>query len=117
MSLKNIIAITGSSGKTTTKEMLASILQTQYKTFKSIANGNDAWYTSLYKKTIESSDHEAVVLEYGLRKNKLIEVYKLTEESIEGEPGMEYVLVTTEQRTSGKWKKTEKKYKASEYYK
>ena len=56
-------------------------------------------------------------IEYGLRKNKLIEVYKLTEESIEGEPGMEYVLVTTEQRTSGKWKKTEKKYKASEYYK
>jgi UDP-N-acetylmuramoyl-tripeptide--D-alanyl-D-alanine ligase len=68
MNKKPIIAITGSSGKTTTKEMLASILNTQYKTFKSIANGNDAWYTSQYKKIIKSSDYEAIVLEYGLSK-------------------------------------------------
>ncbi|MGG4132138.1 UDP-N-acetylmuramoyl-tripeptide--D-alanyl-D-alanine ligase [Paenibacillus illinoisensis] len=64
---KPIIAITGSSGKTTTKEMIASILQTRWRTFKSIENGNDTWFTSQYKKQIKSF-HKAVVLEYGMRK-------------------------------------------------
>lgn len=80
-----VIAITGSSGKTTTKEMIAAILQkrwnmfksnqngndiwviqSRYKIFKSIQNGNDVWYTSQYAEQIDSS-YQAVVLEYGLR--------------------------------------------------
>ncbi|PQP85623.1 UDP-N-acetylmuramoyl-tripeptide--D-alanyl-D-alanine ligase [Paenibacillus sp. AR247] len=64
---KPIIAITGSAGKTTTKEMLASILKQRWKTFKSFENGNDTWYTSQYKKQIRSAD-QAVVLEYGMKK-------------------------------------------------
>lgn len=64
---KPIIAITGSSGKTTTKEMIASILQTRWRTFKSIENGNDTWFTSQYKKQINSC-YKAVVLEYGMKK-------------------------------------------------
>ncbi|MBP1989177.1 UDP-N-acetylmuramoyl-tripeptide--D-alanyl-D-alanine ligase [Paenibacillus eucommiae] len=61
-----IIAITGSAGKTTTKEMLASILQRRWKTFKSFQNGNDVWFTTQYTKQINAS-HRAVVLEYGMK--------------------------------------------------
>ncbi|MBM7647424.1 UDP-N-acetylmuramoyl-tripeptide--D-alanyl-D-alanine ligase [Bacillus ectoiniformans] len=60
-----VIAVTGSSGKTTTKEMTASILHQRFKTFKSRENGNDVWFTSQYVKQIEESD-EAIVLEYGM---------------------------------------------------
>ncbi|KQY80780.1 hypothetical protein ASD24_17815 [Paenibacillus sp. Root52] len=63
---KPIVAITGSSGKTTTKEMIASILQTRWRTFKSVENGNDTWFTSQYKRQI-TSYHKAVVLEYGMK--------------------------------------------------
>ncbi|WP_282943077.1 UDP-N-acetylmuramoyl-tripeptide--D-alanyl-D-alanine ligase [Paenibacillus sp. RC67] len=62
-----IIAITGSAGKTTTKEMLAAILQRKWKVFKSYQNGNNLWYTKQYKKQINSL-HEAIVLEYGLKR-------------------------------------------------
>lgn len=80
-----VIAITGSSGKTSTKEMVAAILQNRrsmakptpnetgvyfmpnrWRIFKSIQNGNDVWFTSQYAKMIDSSYH-ALVLEYGLR--------------------------------------------------
>ncbi|WP_052948034.1 UDP-N-acetylmuramoyl-tripeptide--D-alanyl-D-alanine ligase [Aneurinibacillus tyrosinisolvens] len=60
-----VIAITGTSGKTTVKEMVASILQTKWNTFKSRENGNDLWFTSQYAQQINES-HEAVVLEFGL---------------------------------------------------
>lgn len=60
-----IIAITGSSGKTTTKEMISSILQRRWRIFKSIENGNDVWFTSQYAKQIDSS-YQALVLEYGM---------------------------------------------------
>lgn len=36
-----VVAITGSSGKTTTKEMLSCVLQTTYKTHKSLLNHNN----------------------------------------------------------------------------
>ena len=36
-----VIGITGSNGKTTTKELLASVLNKQYKTFKSYKNNNN----------------------------------------------------------------------------
>ncbi|PGU52819.1 hypothetical protein COD72_20715 [Bacillus cereus] len=64
---KPIIAITGTSGKTTTKEMIYSILCIKYKTFKSFQNGNDVWYTSQYVNQINSS-YDAIVLEYGMFK-------------------------------------------------
>lgn len=63
---KPIIAITGDAGKTTTKEMIASILQTKYAVFKSYKNGNDLWFTKQYAASIQE-EHEAIVLEYGLR--------------------------------------------------
>ncbi|MCF8566248.1 UDP-N-acetylmuramoyl-tripeptide--D-alanyl-D-alanine ligase [Alicyclobacillus tolerans] len=60
-----VIAITGSAGKTTTKEMLASILQTRWKIFKSASNLNFINHTATYAKQINAS-HRAVVLEYGM---------------------------------------------------
>ena len=52
--------------------MVASILKRRWKTFKSIENGNDVWYTSQYVKQIDSSYH-AIVLEYGLTHSGNIE--------------------------------------------
>lgn len=64
-SSRPIIAITGSAGKTTTKEMLASILRTRWNVFKSVGNMNFYNHTMQYKKQI-TPKHRAVVLEYGM---------------------------------------------------
>lgn len=64
-SRRPVIAITGSAGKTTTKEMLASILKTRWNVFKSIGNMNFYNHTMKYKKQI-MPQHRAVVLEYGM---------------------------------------------------
>lgn len=66
MHSRPVIAITGDAGKTTTKEMIAFILQTKYAVFKSYKNGNDPWFTKQYSACIRE-EHEAIVLEYGLR--------------------------------------------------
>ncbi|UFJ42656.1 UDP-N-acetylmuramoyl-tripeptide--D-alanyl-D-alanine ligase [Brevibacillus humidisoli] len=60
-----IIAVTGSAGKTTTKEMVAAILSARNKIFKSVRNKNTWVNTRAYKKQINAS-HRAVVLEYGM---------------------------------------------------
>lgn len=62
---KPIIAISGSAGKTTTKEMLAAILQTRWKIFKTPGNANAPWHTAKYAKRIQKH-HKAAVLEYGM---------------------------------------------------
>ncbi|MHB8125017.1 MAG: YheC/YheD family protein [Desulfitobacteriaceae bacterium] len=61
------IAITGSSGKTTTREFISSILETQWKVLKTTGNKNLPLHT---KKTIESFDpsFQAIVLELGMGK-------------------------------------------------
>ncbi|MEN6328380.1 MAG: UDP-N-acetylmuramoyl-tripeptide--D-alanyl-D-alanine ligase [Syntrophomonas sp.] len=60
-----VIAIAGSSGKTTTKEMIASILRTRWKVYKSGANTNDRIHLTKHAKKIRPY-HRAVVLEYGM---------------------------------------------------
>ncbi|MCA1011493.1 UDP-N-acetylmuramoyl-tripeptide--D-alanyl-D-alanine ligase [Halobacillus halophilus] len=65
-SKRPIIAITGSAGKTTTKEMIASILNIRFNIVKSIRNRNLS-HTEHYAKSIKPH-HQAVVLEYGLLK-------------------------------------------------
>jgi UDP-N-acetylmuramoyl-tripeptide--D-alanyl-D-alanine ligase len=62
---KPVIAVTGSSGKTTTKEMIAAILQRRWKIFKSPENSNLSEHISQYAKQIHPS-HRALVLEYGM---------------------------------------------------
>lgn len=62
-----IIGITGSAGKSTTKEMLASILKTKWNVLKSKkhSNKNQPHHTKHFMGKIKSS-HQAVVLELGL---------------------------------------------------
>lgn len=60
-----VIAVTGSSGKTTTKEMIASILSKRWKIFKTKGNMNLPSHTAKYARQIGAS-HRAVVLEYGM---------------------------------------------------
>lgn len=61
-----VIAITGSSGKTTTKEMLAGILEEKFKTHKSHANFNNE--IGVPKTILEMpSDTEVLILEMGMR--------------------------------------------------
>jgi len=60
-----VIAIAGSSGKTTTKEMLASILSTRWKIYKSAGNQNNR-HAMLHHRRAIKSYHQAVVLEFGM---------------------------------------------------
>ncbi|QQE78885.1 UDP-N-acetylmuramoyl-tripeptide--D-alanyl-D-alanine ligase [Alicyclobacillus sp. SO9] len=63
---KPMIAITGSAGKSTTKEMLAAILRRKWKVFKTPANHNLYSHTRNYAKQLKRGSYRAAVLEYGL---------------------------------------------------
>lgn len=60
-----VIAVSGSSGKTTVKEMISAILQRQWKIFKSKGNQNIPQCTKEYAKQITPA-HRVAVLEYGM---------------------------------------------------
>lgn len=60
-----VVGITGSAGKTTTKEMTASVLQQKWKIFKTKGNANTYKNTLKYLKMIHPY-HQAVVLEFGM---------------------------------------------------
>src|SRR5690606_24865700 len=60
-----VIGITGSNGKTSTKDILASLLKTQYKTHKTIGNFNN--YIGLPLTILSmGEDTEMAVLEMGM---------------------------------------------------
>jgi UDP-N-acetylmuramoyl-tripeptide--D-alanyl-D-alanine ligase len=59
------IGITGSQGKTTTKEMLTSILKRKYYTFKSPSNNNVAAYIPSHLFNLNSK-HQVAVIEMGM---------------------------------------------------
>ncbi|OEF99344.1 Mur ligase [Vulcanibacillus modesticaldus] len=65
---KPVIAVVGSAGKTTTKEMLASILSTRWKIFKSYGNANAPRHIAKYASRIKPF-HKAVILEYGMSRH------------------------------------------------
>lgn len=61
-----VVAITGSSGKTTTKEIIASTLESKYKVFKTPLNHNNE--IGLCQTIFEAPDDtEILVLEMGMR--------------------------------------------------
>lgn len=61
-----VVAVTGSSGKTTTKEIIASTLEAKYKTFKTPLNHNNE--IGFCQTIIETpKDTEVLVLEMGMR--------------------------------------------------
>jgi len=61
-----VIALTGSCGKTTTKEMLFSVFSTQYKTHKTMLNHNNeiGLCETMFKMP---SDTEILIVEMGMR--------------------------------------------------
>lgn len=61
-----VVAVTGSSGKTTTKELVASVLGEKYKTFKTPLNHNNeiGFCQTIFEMP---DDTEVLVLEMGMR--------------------------------------------------
>ena len=61
-----VVAITGSSGKTTTKELVATVLNEKYKTFKTPLNHNNeiGFCQTIFEAP---EDTEVLVLEMGMR--------------------------------------------------
>src|SRR5262249_56499396 len=60
-----LIAITGSNGKTATKNMVAAVLSTRYATLKSEASLNNHWGVPLTLLELRP-EHKAAVLELGM---------------------------------------------------
>lgn len=61
-----VIAVTGSAGKTTTKEMIAAVLKRRWKIFKSPSNHNAPSATRRHARLLRPF-HRAVVVEYGMQ--------------------------------------------------
>ncbi len=59
-----VVAITGSVGKTSTKDMIASVVQTSYKVLKTEGNLNN--HIGLPLTILKLKDHEALVVEMGM---------------------------------------------------
>jgi len=60
-----IVGVTGSAGKTTTKELIAHVLGAKFRTHKSAANFNNHLGVPLQLLKLES-EHEAAVIEMGM---------------------------------------------------
>lgn len=69
---EQIIAITGSAGKSTTKEMIASILRRQWCIYKSQGNLNYLGNTRKHVRRLQPQ-HRAAVLEFGMLRSGDIE--------------------------------------------
>jgi UDP-N-acetylmuramoyl-tripeptide--D-alanyl-D-alanine ligase len=62
---KTVVAITGSTGKTTTKEMASLLLQAHFRVFKSVGNFNNDFGLPLSILKL-ANEHEIAVLELGM---------------------------------------------------
>ncbi|MBM7624376.1 UDP-N-acetylmuramoyl-tripeptide--D-alanyl-D-alanine ligase [Sporohalobacter salinus] len=61
-----VVGITGSTGKTTTKDLIASVLETKFKTLKTEGNYNNEFGLPLTLFRLDST-YEAVVVELAMR--------------------------------------------------
>ncbi|GAB6137103.1 UDP-N-acetylmuramoyl-tripeptide--D-alanyl-D-alanine ligase [Halanaerobaculum tunisiense] len=61
-----VVAVTGSTGKTTTKDMIAAVLKQKYQTLKTQGNYNNEIGLPLTLLELEPN-HEALVVELGMR--------------------------------------------------
>ena len=71
-----VVAVTGSNGKTTTKDMIALVLSEKYKVLKTQGNLNNEIGLPLTLLGLED-DHEVAVVEMGM--NHLGEIHRLAE--------------------------------------
>ncbi|MCL6565542.1 MAG: UDP-N-acetylmuramoyl-tripeptide--D-alanyl-D-alanine ligase [Acidobacteriia bacterium] len=79
---RRVAAITGSTGKTTTKEILAALVATRRRVLKSEGNLNNAYGLPLTLCRLEP-DHEAVVVEVGMsRRGELARLAAIAEPEI-----------------------------------
>ena len=62
---KRVIGVTGSAGKTTTKEMVAQVLSSKFKVLKSAGNLNNGFGLPLQLLRLEP-EHEVAVIEMGM---------------------------------------------------
>jgi UDP-N-acetylmuramoyl-tripeptide--D-alanyl-D-alanine ligase len=62
---RRVIGVTGSAGKTTTKEMVAQVLAAKFKVLKSAGNLNNAFGVPLQLLRLEM-EHEVAVIEMGM---------------------------------------------------
>ena len=77
-----VIAVTGSNGKTTTKNMIASVLSERYRVFKTPGNLNSQLGVSEALFSLEK-DHGAAVLELGMnRAGELSRLARMTRPSV-----------------------------------
>lgn len=65
-----VIAVTGSVGKTSTKDMIYSVVNTKYKTLRNIGNKNN--HIGLPLTILSHTDEEVMVLEMGMNNFKEI---------------------------------------------
>lgn len=70
-----VVAVTGSVGKTSTKDIIASVVSTKYKTLKTEGNNNNN--IGLPLTILKLKDHEALVIEMGM--NHFGEISLLTD--------------------------------------
>ena len=70
-----VVAITGSVGKTSTKDIIASVVSKKYKTLKTEGNNNNN--IGLPLTILKLKDHEALVIEMGM--NHFGEISLLTQ--------------------------------------
>ncbi|MGH9795966.1 MAG: UDP-N-acetylmuramoyl-tripeptide--D-alanyl-D-alanine ligase [Candidatus Acidiferrales bacterium] len=79
---KRIAAVTGSTGKTTTKEILAQLLGARLRVLKSEGNLNNDFGLPLSLTRLEP-EHEAAVLELGMsRRGELTRLVKIAEPEV-----------------------------------
>lgn len=76
---KRVIGITGSAGKTTTKEMVAEVLSSRFNTLKSAGNLNNNFGVPLQLLRLEP-EHEIAVIEMGMNHGgEITELAKIAE--------------------------------------
>ena len=101
-----IIGITGSVGKTTTKEMIAAVLETKYRTVKTYKNLNSQIGVALMMFELDE-DTELAVIEMGIsmpgEMDRLVEMVK-PECAVLTNIGVSHMEIWAQEKTSAKKK-------------